>query len=351
MINQENDLPNENQEHTTAEPDTPHASEPSAAQLGTPKALFWNRPIVSDWTFWLAVVFATLGGIPSIYRTGQGYAESFAGLPDGMLIFGGLIDILFTALLSPLIVAVVPAFIRFLIRRATLKRKLAELPEDRSAGWKADPMNQSQLRWWSESGWTQATNPPRSREIGIAGILVYGAMVLVIVAAFVAGYSSSASSTQDQSSVGQGSSEPNPNASLAAEVYFADLMTSIESFLAVQVDPEDLAGTFTSAGVAFKEVESNFKLMNLLVEDTTDPADIDLNSEQFAAMENYMAALESWVGVRASFYNELETCGMPTSGMVGACEGEVIDRYESALTDTTFPVVDAYEALQETLSP
>ena len=344
-MNEENDLPTENQEHATVEPDTPHASEPDAARLGKPRALFWNRPIVSDWTFWLAIVFTTLGGSQSIYRTGQ----SYAGSSSTYSLVTGLIDIFVTAVLGPLMVAVVPALIRFLIRRATLKRKLAALPEDRAAGWKTDPVKKSQLRWWSEAGWTQATHPPKSRKIGIAGVLVYGAMVLVIVAAFFAGYSSSTSSTQGQSSVGQSSSEPNPNASLAADVYFTDLMTSIDTFLAVEVDPGDLAGTFTRAGVAFEEVESNFELMSLLVENTTDPAEIGLNSEQFAAMENYMAALESWVGVRASFYSELETCGMPTSGMVGACESDVIDRYESALTDTTFPVVETFEAFQETL--
>ena len=344
-MNQENDLRVDNQEHATAEPDTPHASEPDAARLGAPKALFWNRPIVSDWTFWFAIVLTTLGGSQSIYRT----AQSYAGSSSDYFLFAGSVDILFTAVLGPLMLAVIPAFVRFLIRRTTLKRKLAALPEDRVAGWKADPVKKSQLRWWSQAGWTQATHPPKYREIGVAGMFVYGAMVLVIVIAFFAGYSSNTSSTQGQSSVGQSSSEPNPNTSLAADVYFTDLMTSLDSFLALQVDPEDLAGTFTRAGVAFEEVESNFKLMNLLVENTADPADIDLNSEQFAALENYMAALESWVGVRASFYSELETCGMPTSGMVGACEGDVVDRYESALTETTFPVVDAFEAFQATL--
>ena len=346
-MNNENDLQVADQEHATAEPDTPRVSELDAARLGKPKALFWNRPIVSDWTFWFAIVLTTLGGGQSIYRTAQGYAGSSSAYSLSV----GLGDIFFTAVLGPLMLAVVPALVRFLIRRAALKRKLAALPEDRVAGWKTDPVNTSHLRWWSESGWTQATHPPKSRKIGLAGMLVYGAMVLVIVGAFFSGYSSSTSSTQGQSFVGQSRSEPNPNASLAADVYFTDLMTSIDTFLAVEVDPEDLAGTFTRAGVAFEEVESNFELMNLLVENTTDPVEIGLNSEQFAAMEDYMAALESWVGVRANFYGELETCGMPTSGMVGACEGDAIDRYESALTDTTFPVVDTYEAFQATLQP
>ena len=83
----------------------------------------------------------------------------------------------------------------------------------------------------------------------------------------------------------------------------------------------------------------------------TDPADIGLNSEQFAALENHMTALDAYVDVHADFFSELDACGMDTNGMLGACEYEVLDAYETALVDTTLPVNDTWDAFGATLEP
>ena len=325
------------------------SGDPQAAQLGKPKALFWNRPIVSDWLFWVVIVFTLIGGGGSIYRTGQGFKD-FSD-DAAYVLFTGVLEIGFTAVVGPLWFAAIPGLIRFLIRRAMLKRKLSAVPEDLSVGWKVDPVNAKQHRWWSESGWTQATDPPKSRKIGTAGVLVYGAMCLVIATSFFAGLTSSASNTQGQPPVAGNSNQAFSDEALEFAAYFGDLLTSIESFFAVQEDPQNLAGGLTQSRVAFKEVESNFALMNQLVQNATDPADIGLKSEQFAAMEDVMTALDLFVEVRADFFSELDACGMGTSGMLGACEYEVLDSYSAFRVDTIPPVNDTLNALKATLEP
>ena len=265
-----------------------------------------------------------------------------------MLVTAGFIDIAFNVVIIPVIFASIPASIRHVVRRSSMRRKLAVPPDDSSLGWKVDPLDAQKYRWWSDFGWTRATSPSTSGKLGNWGVIIYAACALAVTGVFFVGYATGDSSTSSRSSVSS-SGEMNANSALVAEVYFADLMSSVEAFLAVQVDVQNPAGSLTQASVAFDEVNSNFQLMNLLVQNTVDPADINLNPEQFAAMQNYMGALDSWVSVRADFYGELESCGMSTSGALGACEGEVLSRYEASLTNTTFPVVDAWEALQETL--
>ena len=145
------------------------------------------------------------------------------------------------------------------------------------------------------------------------------------------------------------SNEAAPDEAPQAATYLGDLQTSIRSFFAVEVDPQNVAGGLTQSRVAFKEVESSFALMNQLVQNATDPADFRLNSEQFAALENHMTALDAWVDVHAGFFSELDACGMDTSGMLGACEYEVLDFYETALVDAALPVNDTWDALGATL--
>lgn len=182
----------------------PPAAEPDPSSTGRPKALFWNRPLVSDWIFWLVIGFMLIGGGQSLYRTGQNYPY----MPQRQFLIVGGIDVLAQVFLNLLLLGLFPASIRFLMRKISLQRKLRTKPISSRIGWKVDPTNQERYRWWSESGWTQATYPQPRSEFGKAGVAIFLAASVALAGALLAGFSTSyvdpASANQPQPATSEG---------------------------------------------------------------------------------------------------------------------------------------------------
>lgn len=339
---------------------------PASSLWGPPKRRLFERPLTSDWTFWIFIAFAVVGGLRNTYRSGQGYRYSSLEVA----LFGALFDVVVTLLVAFGFVALVPALIRALVRRFTDKRALAERPADVSEGWKSDPLNVKRQRWWSGSGWTQAVKPEPSSKVGAPSWWILGGLLTLMMVAFIAGRSSEPAPdfsnvdvdalTEELGDTRQFMDEPrpgsdpapqsNPNTAMAIGLYFSDLVDAITAYSQTPVDPMNVEVSMVDARAAFEDVETNYILLSGALPAVATQAQLGPGAPDLGALREFVDAMGPYVQARLDYYAALDECGpMVATRVWGECEFDAAEEWEKPMVDTIPPVSAAFEAVIESV--
>lgn len=297
------------------------------------------HPITKDWTFWLFLVFAVLGGVQTNYR--QGSMNSTGNSAGG--VGAALIDVVFLTSLSLaltfLFCATLPAFIRKLFYLSGDRRALGIHPPTDSGGWHQDPLDSRRQRWWNGQIWTQATLPGM-RLFNTGSKLLASVIVLALFVAFGVGIASNSSKNSTNSS----------NATMMVNVAFQDLAEAAQKFNSIQINPNDPLGNISEVRDAYLDIEMNYTLLKGALGSVTSQLELGTGAPSLESLNAMISAMGPYVQIRSDYFAALEQCSPIVSGRdVTDCDLDVYADYERSLINSIAPVATTWEAVFESI--
>jgi hypothetical protein len=332
----------------------------SSILLIPPRPYFINRPWLTDWVFWLAVVLATIGGSQSLYREGS----SGLGSVTTAVLISGFVTILITISISFVLFGIIPAAIRWPFRKGKFLRLLDAQPEDATAGWKKDPINPSGQRWWTGDEWTQGTRPQQNEKSGGASWAVIGGVFAIVLIAFLLGTGNRGFNTQvyfDNVDIESFYSQldlphsfeivDTATASRLTES-FDDVTLGMNDYFGVKVNPNDVFPAYRQLIVKLNTINTYQADMARWLGPTITQEQIGGNdAPSLSALRVLSKELESFIQVRQSFYAALETCEpLNAPGrLFSDCDETVFNLAEGTLETTNESLQLAYRAVLESM--
>jgi hypothetical protein len=303
---------------------------------GKPKRPLLISPLIRDWTFWLFVVVAAIGGTQSLYRTGRSYSNASAS----MVVSAGGMDVLISLVGGAVVFCLLPATIRKVVHLRKDRKAWASRPSDDSAGWKPDPAHIAEQRWWSGSAWTNATLPEKKPGRGYLWVLLGLAVLTVVV--FMAGLGSGPANGQSPTRDDGLSS----NAALAVGASFNGLATSLQDYGKIPIDPNAPFTNIMEVKSAFEKVETNYLELKGALPAITSQAELGAQAPDLQKLKAFVAAMGPYVEARKAYYTALEACGPLNSGRAPTdCDVNAFDAAEKSMVDSIQPVATTWEAV------
>ena len=272
----------------------------------TMKLRFFKRPLTSDWTIWLWLIFAGIGGTRSLYRDGQRSHIASAAAS----VFDPIMTLLFTLPFSFFVFAFLPALVRRLVWKLRSKRG-------------------------------QYPNTGSGKAITKSFIML---LIAVIAAGFI-GYYSGLGSSPTSGTLNQQS-----NSSLMVNLSFNDLQTAMKDYTSVKIDPSNPLGNFNQVAAAFDKVETNYIELKGALSAISSQDQLSTGAPKLAEMNLFVQALGPYVESHTNYQDVVKVC--LSSGSTSSqldCTSSAFDKWESQLVRTTDTVAKAYSAMMKTI--
>ena len=308
--------------------------------------------------FWLPVVLATIGGSQSLYREGS---RGLGSVTTAVLI-SGLITILITIPLGFVVFGIIPAAIRWPFRKRKFLRLLDVQPDDVTEGWKRDPFNPSDQRWWTGHSWTQGTRPQKDEKIGAVSWAIIGGVFAIVAIAFFLGTGNRGLNTEvdfenvDIESLTSQLDLPDSAelademvATLLAESY-GDVTRGLNDYFGVTVNPDDIFPAYRQLIVKLDTLDTyQIEMARWLGPTVTQEQIGGTSAPSLSALRDFSNELQSFIQVRQSFYAALEACEpLTASGRVFSdCDEAAFNSAESTLETTNESFQLAYRSVVE----
>lgn len=297
-----------------------------------PRPNFWNSPLRRDPLFWTGFALAVIGTFATINS-----ARSWQGGLDA----ANMINIVFTGLTNPwfgfLLLGVIPAAVRYLIRQSRRSAKLSQATPAAGtpAEWRTDPFVASNLRYWDGAGWTNSLAVPlRKRSWTWSLMWALTALSLLIALLVTIGNHSS-----DKASTSQ------------VESALVSLNGSVKEYSALKPPTVDTAtpqmyqAFFASGIAAVTKVQQRNDELKKAVNTSSFPAKTTTGVDK-ASLTAITTAVDAWTAARLNYSRQAMACPDVDQQSAITCIANAFDSYESALNTSSQNVQKAFTQLQ-----
>ena len=325
------------------------------------KAYLMNRPLYTDWVFWLPVGFVCFRGIGIFYSEGAKGITQFLQMTRFELT-SGIFDGLFLILTAYILLGLIPAWIRWPFRRRKFENRSAA-PTDTAEGWKPDPHNLDRQRWWASTFWSRATRPQEDAKNVIYLGTIIGICVVMLFAFLIGAVNRGSDLNLGITNSDRGDtldtmeateSENNFDEVLAtsvADVYYR-VNQEIEDYYAVQIDLENLIPAYIELGEIVNNLQtSQRELQGLVTASTTQEMLGGSSAPDVEALRDLTAALGSFVANRMNYYQEMEACEpLRAPGReYGICDDEAFTKWEARMAGDLGPMASSFQSVLDSL--
>jgi len=308
--------------------------------------------------FWLPVVLATIGGSQSLYREGS---RGLGSVTTAVLI-SGLVTILITIPLGFVVFGIIPAAIRWPFRKGKYLRLLDAQPDDVTEGWKRDPFNPSDQRWWTGHSWTQGTRPQKDEKIGAVSWAIIGGVFAIVAIAFLLGTANRGFDAPvdfdnvDIESLTSQLDLPDSTelademvATLLAESY-GDVTRGMNDYFGVTVNANDVSPGYRQLSSKLDTLDTyQVEMARWLGPTITQEQIGGTNAPSLAALREFSTALELFIQVHKNLFAALGNCEpltAPDRKFID-CDQAEFDAAKSASETSTESLQNEYRAVVE----